>query len=197
MDAAGQPTMNTMIRADPIIVYPEKYPNRREYPYGNYPSYYETRIDEQTKDVKSNDPVTKSTTSDKPNSTPPTLKTTPRANPSSLSAFKGKALVTDLPFQTQPRGKSHRIWKRTLSVLFPPPPDSFAADSDGVAVHGETSRPAMTLSELAKKVDIRFEFLDPSWFRGKKVLDIGCNSALLTIFIGKRNERKWMGSRKS
>ncbi|KAK3827929.1 MAG: Bicoid-interacting protein 3-domain-containing protein [Benniella sp.] len=41
----------------------------------------------------------------------------------------------------------------------------------------------MTLSELAKKVDIRFEFLDPSWFRGKKVLDIGCNSALLTIFI--------------
>jgi ribosomal protein L11 methylase PrmA len=43
----------------------------------------------------------------------------------------------------------------------------------------------LTLVELAKKVDLRLEFLDPSWFRSKRVLDIGCNSALLTVFIGK------------
>lgn len=58
-------------------------------------------------------------------------------------------------------------------------------DDDAVADDSATSHPAMTLNELAKKVDIRFEFLDPSWFRDKRVLDIGCNSALLTIFIGK------------
>lgn len=43
----------------------------------------------------------------------------------------------------------------------------------------------MAVRDLAKKVDLRLEFLEPSWFRGKRVLDIGCNAALLSVFIGK------------
>ncbi|KAF9206439.1 hypothetical protein BGZ49_002475 [Haplosporangium sp. Z 27] len=66
-----------------------------------------------------------------------------------------------------PNHKRTDRWKTTPSVLF------------GSA----TNKGLSSVEELAKKVDLRLEFLEPSWFRGKKVLDIGCNAALLTVFI--------------
>ncbi|KAF9110071.1 hypothetical protein BGX27_006823 [Mortierella sp. AM989] len=71
--------------------------------------------------------------------------------------------------QDSPNYKRTDRWKTTPSVLFP------------VCTTAEEEQPS--LLELAKKVDLRFEFLEPSWFHGKKVLDLGCNAALLTVFI--------------
>ncbi|KAF9165119.1 hypothetical protein BGX21_002492 [Mortierella sp. AD011] len=69
-----------------------------------------------------------------------------------------------------PNHKRTDRWKTTPSVLFP---------SNSIS----TEKGSPSIAELAKSVDLRLEFLEPSWFRGKKVLDIGCNAALLTVFI--------------
>jgi predicted nicotinamide N-methyase len=33
--------------------------------------------------------------------------------------------------------------------------------------------------------DVRINAMDPAWFRGKYVLDIGCNAGYVTVAIGK------------
>jgi hypothetical protein len=178
-------TKDTMIHAEPIVVFSEKFPNRREYPYGNYPSYYETRIEDQTKDAEAptKSAAASSSKSAKASSSTFKLPSVMAPNPSSLSSGGGAIPASEQLFPGQRKMHQHRVWKETISVLFPhgqAPTDQ----SDAIAGCSATT---MTLHELAKKIDIRFEFLDPSWFRGKRVLDIGCNSALLTVFIGKHS----------
>ncbi|KAG0366633.1 hypothetical protein BGZ54_005087 [Gamsiella multidivaricata] len=155
MTMATRTMTDTIIHAAPIVVHPEKHPHRKEYPYGNYPSYYEKRIEEQTK------------------------KPIQVSQPSLGTDRSGSMSGSGTGVRTKTGGDSSRKqvqdglrWKAKLSVLFPPT-DLWTKGSGG----------RMSLADLAKRVDLRLEFLDPTWFRGKRVLDIGCNSALLTVFI--------------
>ncbi|KAI1292412.1 hypothetical protein EDD11_008781 [Mortierella claussenii] len=76
---------------------------------------------------------------------------------------------------SRPQHKRNDRWTVTPSVLIPP---SVGISHRDVSCNNKTS-----LKELAGSVDLRLKFLEPDWFRGKKVLDIGCNAALLTVFI--------------
>ncbi|KAF9997447.1 hypothetical protein BGZ80_002257 [Entomortierella chlamydospora] len=91
----------------------------------------------------------------------------PPSSPSSSSSSLPKPAKS----RESPNHKRTDRWKTTPSVLFP----------SNTTLTENGSSPSM--AELAKSVDLRLEFLEPSWFRGKKVLDIGCNAALLTVFI--------------
>jgi hypothetical protein len=45
----------------------------------------------------------------------------------------------------------------------------------------------LTLS-LAHGIDIRLQVLNPQWFEGKNVLDIGCNKGLVSVGAGNDRE---------
>ncbi|KAG0372410.1 hypothetical protein BGX24_000276 [Mortierella sp. AD032] len=162
-------SMSTLIKAEPLFVKPANNPNRYEFPYGNYPNYYEKRIQEQTKRRKPTLPV--STTSGQKDDARKTVE------------------VWDKVWENQTEEgyhqRKHFRLSATPTVLFPAGCISYSSNSGSVS-QKRSIRPKatkMTLVNLAKKVDLRLEFLDPTWFRGKRVLDIGCNSALLTVFI--------------
>ncbi|KAF9142724.1 hypothetical protein BGX30_002332 [Mortierella sp. GBA39] len=171
---------STLIKAEPLFVIPDNNPNRYEFPYGNYPNYYEKRIQEQTKRH-------------------------PTPTPSSASSYASKhssgdrksVQVWDKVWENQTDEahyqRKHFRLSATPTVLFPAGCIKYTSES-GLSSTKKGSRGSkrkstkltetrMTLVDLAKKVDLRLEFLDPSWFRGKRVLDLGCNSALITVFI--------------
>ncbi|KAF9900878.1 hypothetical protein EC991_006762 [Linnemannia zychae] len=162
-------SISTLIMAEPLFVKPNNNSNRYEFPYGNYPNYYEKRIQEQTKRHKPALPA--STTSGLAEGLPKTVK------------------VWDKVWENQTEEgyhqRKHFRLSATPTVLFPAGCISYSSPS-GSGSRKRSAKPKeskLTLVDLAKKVDLRLEFLDPTWFRGKRVLDIGCNSALLTVFI--------------
>ncbi|KAF9132505.1 hypothetical protein BGW39_011940 [Mortierella sp. 14UC] len=160
---------STIIKAEPLFIKPNNNPHRYEFPYGNYPNYYEKRIQEQTKRHKPTFPA--STTSGLAEGVPKTVE------------------VWDKVWENQTEEgyhqRKHFRLSATPTVLFPARCILYSSAS-GSGSRKRSAKPKeskMTLVDLAKKVDLRLEFLEPTWFRGKRVLDIGCNSALLTVFI--------------
>ncbi|KAF9952037.1 hypothetical protein BGZ70_000759 [Mortierella alpina] len=172
-DKGGNDQSTSLVKATalkplkPIVVIPEQHPDRVVFPYGNYPTYYEKRSQEQSKP-----------------------KTTGKADSASstnanISGSSNQAAVRQQAKppkwrQEEQYPKPQHSSNRGLSVLLPPSTAGHERSSSGSNGRREDG---MAVRDLAKKVDLRLEFLEPSWFRGKRVLDIGCNAALLSVFI--------------
>ncbi|KAF9137867.1 hypothetical protein BG015_002586 [Linnemannia schmuckeri] len=164
---------STLIKAEALFVNPENNPNRYEFPYGNYPNYYEKRIQEQTKRPK------------------PTPSTSAFSASSHTAGNRKTVQIWDKVWENQTgeayHQRKHFRLSATPTVLFPAGCIKYSSTKKGSRGSPrkttKLTETRMTIVDLAKKVDLRLEFLDPSWFRGKRVLDIGCNSALLTVFI--------------
>ncbi|KAF9956621.1 hypothetical protein BGZ72_002632 [Mortierella alpina] len=150
----------------PIVVIPEQHPDRVVFPYGNYPTYYEKRSQEQTK-PKTKGQQDSASSADTNSAASNTTASRQQAKPPKWR-------------QEEQYPKPHQSSSRGLSVLLPPNATSQDQPSSGSKNSGAESA---RVRDLAKKVDLRLEFLEPSWFRGKRVLDIGCNAALLAVFI--------------
>ncbi|KAG0264918.1 hypothetical protein BG011_005840 [Mortierella polycephala] len=153
----------------------EHHPQRYEYPYGNYPSYYEKRLQEQTKRINSMSGKSLGSTNTKQHQ-PPSQGQGQGWNRGVQDRNRNRGQDKDQQQDRQQRQKQHYRFTATPSVLFPP-------NSNGSFGGGEGRGARISLKELGKKVDLRLEFLEQEWFHGKRVLDIGCNSALLTVFI--------------
>ncbi|KAF9540160.1 hypothetical protein EC957_004599 [Mortierella hygrophila] len=171
---------STLIKAEPLFVIPNNNPNRYEFPYGNYPNYYEKRIQEQTKRHPAPTPSSASSSASKHSS---------RDQKSVQVWDKVWENQTDEAYYQ----RKHFRLSATPTVLFPTGCIKYTSGSGSSSTKKgsrgskrkstKLTETRMTLVDLAKKVDLRLEFLDPSWFRGKRVLDLGCNSALITVFI--------------
>ncbi|KAF9983797.1 hypothetical protein BGZ75_004732 [Mortierella antarctica] len=170
---AGNDQSSSLVKAtafkplQPIVVIPEQHPDRVVFPYGNYPTYYEKRSQEQAK------PKTKGKQDSAPSAKANTAAST------SLPPARQQAKPPKWR-QEEQYPKSQHASNRGLSVLLPPNITSYDGSNSGSKSSAEES---IAVRDLAKKVDLRLEFLEPSWFRGKRVLDIGCNAALLSVFI--------------
>ncbi|KAF9418490.1 hypothetical protein BGZ94_009681, partial [Podila epigama] len=154
-----------IIKAEPIVVYPKDQENHRgEYPYGNYPHYYAKRITEQ-KRIQPSSSVALQQNGEISNS---------NNNNSARKRYYPQSKITVKSIPTTP------------SVLLPSTQyEHQHCQSDPGTGSGPSSSVshAVVVKELARRVDLRLEFLEPSWFYKKRVLDIGCNAALLTVFI--------------
>ncbi|KAG0218227.1 hypothetical protein BGX33_008068 [Mortierella sp. NVP41] len=171
---------STLIKATPLFVNPKNNKDRYEFPYGNYPNYYEKRAQEQSKRRAPPKPTT--------NPAPTTSTTSSLA--SAGSGTRMTVGVWDQVWENQKSPEEYHQRKHfrisaTPTVLFPAGCLSYSSRSSSSKNKGARRLKAtkMPMVDLAKRVDLRLEFLDPTWFRGKRVLDIGCNSALLTVFI--------------
>ncbi|KAF9291661.1 hypothetical protein BGZ68_002983 [Mortierella alpina] len=173
-DKAGDHQSSSLVNATalnplkPIVVIPEQHPDRVMFPYGNYPTYYEKRSQEQT------NPKTKG------KQDAASLANANKAASSNMALVRQQTKPPKWR-QEEQYPKSRHSSNRGLSVLLPPDTSSHDRSSNASGSRGEDS---MAVRDLAKQVDLRLEFLEPSWFRGKRVLDIGCNAALLSVFIG-------------
>ncbi|CAO3566913.1 unnamed protein product [Mortierella alpina] len=172
-DQAGNDPSTSLVEATaftplkPIVVIPEQHPDRVAFPYGNYPTYYEKRSQEQNKPKAAG----------KQDSA---VSTNANTSESSNKAAVRQQAKPPKWRQEEQYPKPQHSSNRGLSVLLPPSTTGHERSSSG---SNGSYEDGMAVRDLAKKVDLRLEFLEPSWFRGKRVLDIGCNAALLSVFI--------------
>lgn len=129
-----------------------------EFLYGNYPHYYVKRASEQKQDwrAKRKDDEQVEEESESQSDNKNTTSATTRRRIYPQVKIAAKTAITP-------------------SVLLP---------CTGYK-HTHQGQGATSAQDLTRQVDLRLEFLEPSWFYKKRVLDIGCNAALLTVFIGK------------
>ncbi|KAF9372260.1 hypothetical protein CPC16_002527, partial [Podila verticillata] len=145
-------------QAEPIVHFPtgnKKQGKHGEFLYGNYPHYYVKRASEQKRaKSKDDEPVEEESENQRDNKN--TTSTTRR--------------------RLYPQVKIAVKTATTPSVLLP--------CTGYKQTYTRQGQGATSVQDLARQVDLRLEFLEPSWFYNKRVLDIGCNAALLTVFIG-------------
>lgn len=157
--------MSAMLKqAEPIVHFPagdKKQGKHGEFLYGNYPHYYVKRASEQKRGraKREDDEQGEEDESERQGNNKNTTSKTTRRRIYRQEKIAVKTATTP-------------------SVLLPCTGYEHTYTHQG---QGTTT----SVQELARRVDLRLEFLEPSWFYKKRVLDIGCNAALLTVFIGK------------
>ncbi|KAG0344876.1 hypothetical protein BG005_001583 [Podila minutissima] len=168
-ETAPQEMTPEMLRsAEPIVVFPASAQRGRhgEYLFGNYPHYYVKRSSEQKRgrrDRKKMKDQGEEEGEEEKN----------ESQGDNAAATTSTNTITTMKRRIYPQEKITVTGATTPSVLLP--------CTGYEHTHGYAT--ITSVQDLARHVDLRLEFLEPSWFYKKRVLDIGCNAALLTVFI--------------
>ncbi|KAG0337545.1 hypothetical protein BG000_005292 [Podila horticola] len=179
ISSAPQEITSDMLRkAEPIVVFPEGAHNGKhgEYLFGNYPHYYVKRASQQKRtrqDRRKKNQGENGEEGDEKKDQGEERGEKEKTKRQGDTATTTTTTASMAIRRIYPQEKITVAGVTTPSVLLP---------CTGYGhTHGHAT--ITSVQELARHVDLRIEFLEPSWFYKKRVLDIGCNSALLTVFI--------------
>ncbi|KAG0092100.1 hypothetical protein BGZ92_010853 [Podila epicladia] len=158
--ASQEMTPEMLKSAEPIVVFPAAAQRGKhgEYLFGNYPHYYIKRSSEQKRGRRD--------------------RTKDQGEEGGEKEMGGNH-GDNTAVTTMTRRRIYQQEK--ISVTSATTPSVLLPCTDYEHTHGHAT--ITSVQDLARHVDLRLEFLKPSWFYKKRVLDIGCNAALLTVFI--------------
>ncbi|KAG0097169.1 hypothetical protein BGZ93_003292 [Podila epicladia] len=162
--ASQEMTPEMLKSAEPIVVFPAAAQRGKhgEYLFGNYPHYYIKRSSEQKRGRRD--------------------RTKDQGEEGGEKEMGGNH-GDNTAVTTMTRRRIYQQEK--ISVTSATTPSVLLPCTDYEHTHGHAT--ITSVQDLARHVDLRLEFLKPSWFYKKRVLDIGCNAALLTVFIGRNS----------
>ncbi|KAG0031494.1 hypothetical protein BGZ81_001137 [Podila clonocystis] len=167
-------TSEMLKSAEPIVVFPAGVQRGKhgEYLFGNYPHYYVKRASEQKRGRRDRKKKAQGEEGDEEKKEDRGVE----GREEDMSESRGDKSITTTKTTRRriyPQEKIAVTGATTPSVLLP--------CTGYKHTHGHAT--VTSVQDLARHVDLRLEFLEPSWFYKKQVLDIGCNAALLTVFI--------------